>query len=259
MSNESFLHITITGIQSVNRLYHSPIGIITQRRNRERWALVLKIAGKTIYSANGEDYLSDRNHPVLLPRGCSYSWTCLEPGECLILEFDAQECASAPYSFALSDSVPLIHIFSRIERNLNLASPTRELECRYRLYDALLLLAKSRYKEYIPRDKQQLLAPAVDYMTQHYADPTITNDFLANLCGISTVYFRKTFESIYAASPIRYLQSLRIAKAKAILQSDYSTISQIAQSVGYTSIYHFSKTFRKVTGMSPSEYVKSCF
>ncbi|MBR5869014.1 MAG: helix-turn-helix transcriptional regulator, partial [Clostridia bacterium] len=257
MSQESYLSLTVTGVFAANRLHQSPIGVATHRTNRERWALVLKIAGKTIYSAGGIDYLSDRNHPVLLPRGCSYTWTCRQPGECLILEFDAAETDDHPIPFALSDSTPLIHIFSRIERSLTLAAPTRELECRGKLYEALLFLAKSRHKDYVPREKLHLLTPAMDYLTQHYADPAITNDLLAGLCGISTVYFRKTFESIHGTSPIQYLQTLRIAKAKAILQSDYTTIGQIAESVGYASIYHFSKTFRRVTGMSPTEYAKS--
>ncbi len=257
MTQESYLQLTITGILAANRLHQSPVGVVTHRTNRERWALVLKIAGKTVYSAGGIDVLSDRTHPVLLPRGCSYTWTCLEPGECLILEFDAAETDDHPISFALSDSTPLIHSFSRIERSLTLDSPTRELECRGRLYEALLFLAKSRHKDYVPRDKRQLLTPAMDYLTQHYADPAITNDLLAGLCGISTVYFRKTFESVYGTSPIRYLQTLRINKAKAILESDYTSIGQIAESVGYTSIYHFSKMFHRVTGTSPSEYAKS--
>ena len=80
---------------------------------------------------------------------------------------------------------------------------------------------------------------------------------LAALCGISTVYFRKTFETVFGVSPIRYLHDLRIGKAKAILSGDYDSIRQVAESTGYSSVYHFSKMFKLYTGQSPSTYAKS--
>ena len=43
---------------------------------------------------------------------------------------------------------------------------------------------------------------------------------------------------------------------QAILKSDYDTIEQVALSVGYNSIYHFSKMFKLYTGKSPLEYGK---
>ncbi len=57
-------------------------------------------------------------------------------------------------------------------------------------------------------------------------------------------------------SPINYIQQLRIKKAKEMLKSDYSKISLIAETVGYSNIYHFSKTFKQITGYSPTEYDK---
>ena len=79
---------------------------------------------------------------------------------------------------------------------------------------------------------------------------------LAELCGVSTVYFRKLFDSVYGVPPIRWLNTLRMERACAMLESDYESIGQIAESVGCTSIYHFSRSFRAHTGVSPSEYAK---
>jgi YesN/AraC family two-component response regulator len=57
-------------------------------------------------------------------------------------------------------------------------------------------------------------------------------------------------------SPISYVYELRIKKAKEMLKSDYSSIADIAQSLGYLSIYDFSKAFKKYTGVSPLKYAK---
>ena len=45
-------------------------------------------------------------------------------------------------------------------------------------------------------------------------------------------------------------------KAKEMLQSDYGTLSDIAAGVGYSSVFHFSKMFKGVTGISPGSYAK---
>jgi len=42
-----------------------------------------------------------------------------------------------------------------------------------------------------------------------------------------------------------------------MLKSDYGSISDIAVSLGYSNIYEFSRTFKKHTGLSPTEYLKS--
>jgi len=53
------------------------------------------------------------------------------------------------------------------------------------------------------------------------------------------------------------LNNIRINKAKSILLSDYESISQVAESVGYNSIYNFSKMFKQYTGKGPTEYKKT--
>ncbi len=126
----------------------------------------------------------------------------------------------------------------------------------YTFYGILVFLAKASKKGYIPQQKQELIEIAMHYITENYQNCTLNNQMLAQLCGMSTDYFRKTFEKMYGISPMKYLHNFRIKKAKAILQSDYVSIGQIAESVGYSNIYHFSKMFKQYTGMSPSEYAK---
>ena len=73
---------------------------------------------------------------------------------------------------------------------------------------------------------------------------------------MSTVYFRKIFTEAMKTSPISYAKSVRLEKAKEMLKSDYTTLSDVAEAVGYTSIYNFSRDFKKHTGFSPSKIVE---
>lgn len=257
MANEVLSNITITNIASVLRLFNPKSAGKTYRKKRDRWALALKTQGKTLYSAKGKTYTSDALHPIILPKGCEYSWKCLESGEFIIVEFDALEEYSELISFEIADNGFFISAFDKIEKCLAKENANQKLKAKHLLYGVLYDLVKTLSKEYTSKDKLKLLSPATEYMQSQYYDCDISNDQLAGLCGISTVYFRKTFESVYGASPIKFLHNLRIEKAKAILQSDYDSIGQVAESVGYNSIYHFSKMFKLYTGTNPTEYVKS--
>ena len=253
----SVSNLTITNICSANRLLNSPVGITTHRYNRERWAVALKLRGKTIYTVNGESILSDSLHPVILPKGCNYSWKCTEPGECIIIEFEADVTATSFPSFEVNDNSLIITAFSKIEKSLNKQKIYHKLECYNHLYEILFFIIKSSQKEYVHPQKRNSLKPAMKYISENYYDSNITNDFLAKHCEVSTVYFRKIFTKTYGTSPMKYLHNFRIKKAEAILQSDYESIEQVAFSIGYNSIYHFSKMFKTYTGKSPTEYAKT--
>ena len=247
---------TPNGVVAAYRLVRSPIGITTRQTNRKCWGIALKAGGKTFYSQDNKSYLSDKSHVILLPKGSCYSWKCTEPGECIIIDFDAPETGSALHSIELTDNSVVLSSFTKIEKCLSIGTTASRLEAMQHLYGLLAYFAKTAVRRYAPTDKRYILAPAVDHMMENYSDTTITNELLAQRCKVSTVYFRKTFEAVFGLSPIRYLHNLRIAKAKTILSGDYDSIAQVAESVGYNSVYHFSKMFKTYTGMSPSQYAK---
>lgn len=248
--------VTPIRVISSYRLLSSPLGVVTRQRGRKCWGLALKAGGQTVYNQDGKTFLSDKNHVMLLPKGAQYEWTCTDQGECIVIDFDALEEGTRISSLEVGDNGFFLTAFSKIDRILSLEDEAGRLEAMQLLYGLLAQLARMAPKPYIPRGKQQLLTPAVEHMMDNYADPEITNDRLAALCAMSTVYFRKTFEAVYGTPPIRYLHELRLGKAKAILQGDYDSIGQVAQSVGYSSVYHFSKMFRHYTGQSPTAYAK---
>ena len=101
-----------------------------------------------------------------------------------------------------------------------------------------------------------MIAPAIKYLEENYANTELSSDDIARVAGVSSVYFRKLFATLFGQPPMRYLQSVRMEKAKDMLSGDYMPISDIAESVGFKSIYHFSKTFKKIVGYTPTEYAR---
>jgi len=247
--------LIITRIVAANRLYNKENEQPNMRRNRRRWAVALKRTGRTIYRVKDREVLSDERHMVILPKGCSYSWQCMEVGECLMIEFDATGESEDILSFAVADCAFFENAFLELQRNLHTPTLQARVNCMHLLYSVLAQLYKNT--PYVPKARQQMLQPAVDYMAENYFDPAISNDRLAKMCGVSTVHFRKSFEAAMGMPPIRYLHSLRVRKAKDILSSDFDSIAQVAASVGYSNLFHFSKMFKLYTGISPSEYAKT--
>ena len=70
-------------------------------------------------------------------------------------------------------------------------------------------------------------------------------------------YFSTLFKKVLGVSPIIYYHQLRCKAAQSLLQNRAITIEAIAQELGYVDAFHFSKSFKKIIGSSPSDFRKS--
>jgi len=225
-------------------------------QDRKRWAIIIKYEGETEYISHDRTYLSNFQNIPLLPAGCAYRWTCKKAGHYAVIEFECNKKLPEIFSFPVTDGEKILRIFRDLDYYRTGADPLADIKCIHGVYEILLILTKGWQKNYTSSSHRQVLQKAVDYMISNYYMP-ICNDQLAEMTGFSTVYFRQLFHKTYGISPIMYLQNIRLQKAKELLKSDYDSISEIAHSLGYSSIYDFSRAFKKQTGMSPSQYAKS--
>jgi len=76
----------------------------------------------------------------------------------------------------------------------------------------------------------------------------------ARRVGMSLRNFVRRFQQATGDSPLIYLQKLRIAAAKRLLESDRRTMQEICDAVGYQDVAFFRKLFQRQTGVSPSAY-----
>ena len=246
--------IVITKIRGANHINATP-NIYTFRQNRDCWAIALKITGSTEYLCEDEKVISDRSNIVILPKGSSYRWKSYG-GECLIVDFDADMIFDKLYSFNVKDCFKLINRFQQIENNRITADPLGSMKNIGILYEMLIYLLQTQRQAYYPSKKYDLISPAIEYISKNYNTPSLNNSILSKIAGISETYFRKIFTEIYGCPPMEYINRLRMSKAGEMLKSDYNSIESIARSVGYNSVYHFSKMFKRHYGISPSNYGK---
>lgn len=103
------------------------------------------------------------------------------------------------------------------------------------------------------RDEFQLLAPVLHHLESHYAEPISMKD-MARLAKLSSSHFNRQFSDLFGMSPTRYLHSMRIEKARYLLESTFRTLHAIALDTGYYDQSHFTRHFRKHTGLTPRAY-----
>jgi len=76
---------------------------------------------------------------------------------------------------------------------------------------------------------------------------------LAKVSNVSDAHFARSFKEAFGLPPHRYLLTRRIERAKALLRDTDTPILEIALQTGWNSLGTFGRTFRDVTGQSPSE------
>ena len=81
-------------------------------------------------------------------------------------------------------------------------------------------------------------------------------DQLAEELGLSRSHFYQMFKECTGVSPYQYHLQLRMSRAREFLRGSALSVKQIAAVLKFPDVYQFSKTFRKKTGMSPSQFRK---
>ena len=96
----------------------------------------------------------------------------------------------------------------------------------------------------------------VEYLENHLTTHITINQICKdNLIGRSQL--QKIFKDHCNLGIIEYFSMLKINAAKELIRTNRMNFTQIAEYLGYTSIHYFSRQFKKVAGMTPTEYASS--
>lgn len=93
------------------------------------------------------------------------------------------------------------------------------------------------------------------YLNQHYQEE-LTLEKIAAQFYISPSYLSRIFKKITGFHFSEYVQAVRMREARRLLIESELKILHIAENVGFHSIAHFNKTFKKMTGISPTQFRK---
>jgi AraC-like DNA-binding protein len=92
-----------------------------------------------------------------------------------------------------------------------------------------------------------------DAMDRGYAE-ALDIPALARIAHVCPAHFIRTFRATFGETPHRYLQRRRVERAMFLLRETERSVTDICLAVGFGSLGTFSRTFREVTGESPTAY-----
>lgn len=98
-----------------------------------------------------------------------------------------------------------------------------------------------------------LINQAINFIQHHYEEK-ISLDDVAQKLNLSKHYLCSAFKKVTGENMSLYINKLRIEKAKSLLLESDSRIQEIFEEVGYSNQQYFSKVFKKITGITVTEY-----
>lgn len=131
---------------------------------------------------------------------------------------------------------------------------------RVQIMELLLLLAREysqstrngaaidAYEKYKP-----MVEKVMRYVEEHYNEPLKLDD-ICRLSLMSRAYFCYLFKLLTQQTLMEYIVNLRVQKAMELLKDPANSITEVGYEVGFNDSTHFSRTFKKVVGVSPRTY-----
>ncbi len=132
-----------------------------------------------------------------------------------------------------------------------------EMMLIYVIRNNIYSLAKSRGEKYNPDNFTSDKVEIIKRFLHEHINDKLTLDDICDKTLMSKSSLQKIFKKQTGESIIYYYNKIKIEKAKTLIRESEYNFSQISTILGFSTIHYFSRTFKNITGMTPSEYVKS--
>ena len=234
----------------------------TYRENSAQWdRFVYLLSGERVFDFGEQTILLGVGDMLLIPVGMPYRSRSAGTSPCRMGVINVQlrdeesgevvRFGDAPQLLFHDEHGVYSGLLEEIERKQNAGEP---YYCLERLGNAAKLLcdfmrehSRSQYEENLRRIYQGL-----NYLENNLRENNSIEE-LAQMCALSAGSFRRLFFECKGMSPVDYRNSLRVRRAGELLASGKYTVGEVAEAVGIPDSKYFSKTFKRYTGMLPSQ------
>ncbi|WP_295959382.1 AraC family transcriptional regulator [uncultured Alistipes sp.] len=260
-------------IQSLGQIAHARHHLIDRPGGCEAYTFIYCTWGAGYVAINGLKFALRANQYIVLPKGVPYSYGADEndPWSIYWVRFDGEK--GKIYARIMSSPTTVLpSVYSRIEQRLDIFENAYAVLCG-ELSLERLNYANIAFAHFIasflfvdllqtsgdqPSHAEGMINRITHYMNEN-AERRLTLKDMARYAGYSESYFYRQFVRQTSMSPIDYFIRVKINKASIYLIKTSMTISQIAAKLGFGSADYFSRTFRRIVGISASEFRKQDF
>lgn len=229
------------------------VGIIKRIEPRTCDGFCLYLEGEADYLFNNKTLTVKGGDLLFLPQDGEYNILIKEPCSYICIDFSFVKKGLSPCVIHNVKSFSgEFYKFLYNWKGASIIKIPRAFELINRIYCNII---NSQHKGY--SKSNELFKRAVELILENYRESDFTVEALAKRLDITTVHLRRIFSHNTSISPIKYINDIRFEQAKTLLTSSNLTIGEIALSLGFTDQFHFSKSFKNIMGISPTEYRKN--
>ena len=237
-------------------------------KGRLDYQLLYIVSGKTHFFFDGKERIVTAGHMVLIPprKEQRYDYFGAEKPEVYWVHFTGSEVKNIlrKYEIPMDDPVfysgassTYAYLFKEMIHELQTCRTGFEELLAMYLSQIFLLVQRTRQEQRptVSTYIQEEMEYARRYFNEHYNEPISIQDY-AESRNMSVCYFQRNFKQIVNHTPMQYLLTIRVNNAASLLETTDYSMAEIAAIVGYEDPLYFSRLFRKLKGVSPSEYRK---
>lgn len=215
-----------------------------------------------ITDSNGEVLIAEKNQVAFMSKGIEYTVeffdTAPNQDDSIVFHFQLKNMDNEEITPTFSPQICIKNVDTTMAYLIESAAEefNKNIVCIPIITSVIyqmLGLACQRQRKRVVSHKFKYIQEGIELM-ENNSDKTLNE--IAQICGVSEGHFRKLFREYSGENPIEFRQKHRIEKAKQLLLLDTHSIGEIAEELNFSDIYHFSKTFKKITGLSPQNYIK---
>lgn len=230
---------------------------------RDHYLLHYIRSGKGVYTFNNREFALKAGDMFLVYPSTSVSYVADEqdPWEYCWVGFNGTEAGRMLQGTDFSAEMPVLHLTdSQVleERLLSIYrssgnTPSADAEMAGYLYLFLAELMRLSHTVKDQPDIQDYLTQAVRYIQYNYA-ANIPVTAIASYVGVSRSQLYRAFMSTWNMSPHTFLKQYRINTACTLLRNSRLSVSEVANSVGFSDPLYFSRVFKELKGVAPTEF-----
>ena len=257
------------GVRSIGRcIVNEETGDIPHKNEYNDYHLIVLAKGALILSnKNGMRYEMHEGdvaiirpdvETVTLKRGVREDyWMNFYGVDEIMKQLNLDQSNEMIFHFKQSTISRLIGIFNELITEIQLQQFGYEIFSREKLLQLLLVISRSAHNDkMISGNNIDKIKPALIEMNNNY-QKTKPVKYYADLCNMSQSSFMHTFSRLMKTTPIKFINSLKLANAKSLLLDSTLTISEIADMLGFSSPLYFSDLFFKEFHIRPTDYRKT--
>ncbi|GCE20118.1 AraC family transcriptional regulator [Dictyobacter kobayashii] len=258
---ENLLYCSIAGFAKTSpdeRLFRS---------NVHSYEIFYVTEGKGKLFVESEPYVFTKGDLVLLNLQARHGYCAdeLEPYEFFYLNFQCHDMVQLPGSWLQQQNPVILQaepglivpLFTKILAYIEQQLPGWEAQVSALIYFLLMQF----YGFLFANAGRELPQPAwialVKQWVEQHLERRMTVEELANIANISTYHFIREFKRHVHITPLEYVISRRVTRAKYLLMKSDQSIEQIGRLVGFPSQYSMIHNFKRLEGKTPSAFRKS--